>query len=152
MKSKSIAAIAIAAAVLVFAFYQFSKTKEQKPFLIAGEWRGDSIYSVSKIDTSLSLFGIDMLQLADKRVLVFNADSTITDVFKMKDSASAKYYLRDSVIFIDEGKGLHSLHSSSTKQRPVFFHDQRQHRYGFQKEIKILTIASYVIFFFLNLI
>jgi hypothetical protein len=105
MKSKSIAAIAIAAAVLVFAFYQFSKTKEQKPFLIAGEWRGDSIYSVSKIDTSLSLFGIDMLQLADKRVLVFNADSTITDVFKMKDSASAKYYLRDSVIFIDEGKG-----------------------------------------------
>jgi hypothetical protein len=105
MKSKTITAIAIASAVLIFAFFQFRKTKEQKPFLLTGEWQVDSMYSIGASKNGTPLLLTSTADSLEKAVLTFHADSSITQERKPKDSASEKYYLRDSLLFVNEGNG-----------------------------------------------
>ncbi|MEO8174326.1 MAG: hypothetical protein ABI581_14625 [Sediminibacterium sp.] len=52
MKSKTIAAIIIAAALLIFAFVKISGNKEQT-FSIVGDWKIDSFYALKPKDTAL---------------------------------------------------------------------------------------------------
>jgi hypothetical protein len=105
MKSKTITAITIAAAVLIFAFFQFRKTKDRAPFLLTGEWQVDSMYSTGESKDNTTLLLKAMTDPSEKPVLTFHADSSITQGHKAKDSTSERYYLRDSLLFVNDGNG-----------------------------------------------
>ncbi|NCI50242.1 hypothetical protein GWC95_09930 [Sediminibacterium roseum] len=105
MKSKTIAAITIAAAVLIFAFVLFSKKQAQKPFSLVGEWRVDSTYLSDTSKPASSFFVAVKNKPEDKGSVFFNADSTVSDSPHSTDSIQTKYYLKDSTLFINAGTG-----------------------------------------------
>jgi hypothetical protein len=101
MKSKTITAIIIAAALLIFIFVKLSGKKEQQPFSIVGEWKLDSFYALKPKDTALVNYLVSNFIDAKKNIIRFNADSTVMDL-SSGDSSHEKYYLRDSVLFLSE--------------------------------------------------
>jgi len=105
MKSKTIVAMIIAVALLTFAFLKFSGKKETQPFNLTGEWVLDSTYSISPHPDSLLLLHATIFgDPKNKPSLQFNTDSTFRGP-STKDSAVEKYYVRDTALYINEGKG-----------------------------------------------
>lgn len=98
MKSKTITAIIIAVALLIFVFVKLSGNKQEQPFSIVGDWKIDSFYALKTKDTSLTSLLAKFID-PEKNIIRFKADSTVKDL-SFNDSAHEKYYLLDSVLFI----------------------------------------------------
>ncbi len=105
MKRQTITATLLAAALLIFVFFKFINNKETPSFNLAGEWKLDSVYAVHPVtDSTKELLNGSFGDPKNKPLLKFNADSTFSGPLS-KDSVAEKYYLRDSVLYVDEGKG-----------------------------------------------
>jgi len=106
MKSKTIPAMIIAAALIILTYLLFfNKNKQQThPFNITGEWKLDTAYPVQPVNDSIQRL---IATITDKRapfLYVFGSDSSFSRR-SSKDNTSEKYYLRDSVLYFDEGYG-----------------------------------------------
>lgn len=99
MKSKTITAMIIAAALLIFFFVKLSGNKQESPFSIAGDWKIDSFYTLKPGDTSIVSFLTVNFIDPKKNIIRFNADSTVKDL-SSGDSTHEKYYLLDSVLYL----------------------------------------------------
>ena len=105
MKSKTMTAMIIAAALIILTYLLlFNNKKQQKPFNLVGEWVLDSAYTTQAgSDTSLEMLTGILSYVQNKPILKFHADSTVSG--SESDSIPAKYYLRDSLLYINEGNG-----------------------------------------------
>lgn len=104
MKRQTIAATLLAAALLIFVFFKFSAKPSTQTFNLTGEWQLDSSYTTEPVNDSTALLLSAMAADSGKTVFRFTADS-IVNRFSSKDSTNEKYYVRDSVLFVDEGEG-----------------------------------------------
>jgi len=105
MKRQTITATLLATALLIFVFFKFINNKETRSFNITGEWVLDSVYAMHPVaDSTTKLLNGSFGDPKNKPSLKFNADSTFSRS-SSTDSSSEKYYLRDSVLYVDEGKG-----------------------------------------------
>jgi hypothetical protein len=109
MKSKTMIAIIIAAALVILTYLLlFNNKKQQQPFNLAGEWVLDSAYTTQEgSDTSLEMLTGILSYTTNKPVLQFGPDSVLSG--SVNDSTLTKYYLRDSLLYINEGKGFRPL-------------------------------------------
>ena len=105
MKSKTITAIIIAAALAVFSYVLFfTKTQQQSSFNISGKWKLDSAYATQPINDSIQQLLLATIDSNAVTYYKFNADSTF-NLLSSKDSTSEKYYLHDHVMYFDHGYG-----------------------------------------------
>ncbi len=106
MKNKTIAAMIIAAALLIVAFFKFFNTKESHTFSIIGKWKLDTVYATVPVSDSIQkLIGtVAGNGEPNKFWYKFNADSMLNRL-SSKDSMIEKYYLRDSVLYFEEVNG-----------------------------------------------
>ncbi|MES2372985.1 MAG: hypothetical protein V4557_10425 [Bacteroidota bacterium] len=107
MKSKTITAIIIAAALVIFSAVLFFNKKQpvQPVFNITGEWKLDSVYATQVPTNSSWHLSYDLFNdPKNKPIVTFHTDSTLNGP-ALKDSTSEKYYLKGSILYIDEGKG-----------------------------------------------
>lgn len=110
MNTRLLAAIGIAAAVAIAAFFKFSSSSNaQAPFSVTGKWKLDSFYAIGSDSGGLSMLTLAMLNngAAQKLTYRFNTDSTVyVDADdKEKGGDTARYYLADSVLYFKTGKG-----------------------------------------------
>jgi hypothetical protein len=105
MKRSTIAATLLAAALLIFVFFKFSSKSSTQPFNIIGEWQLDSIYATQPNDSLGQLLTAIGNKADNKSFLRFSADSTVTQ-FSSSDSTTGKYYVRDSVLYLNDGKSI----------------------------------------------
>ncbi len=103
MKRSTVAAIIIAVLLIAsFVFIKFYHNNPAPSFSIIGEWQVDSAYAPPSAPDTIK-------QLTDaisrhKLYFHFRGDSTL-DRPNFRSSAIEKYYLKDSLLFIDEGEG-----------------------------------------------
>jgi hypothetical protein len=107
MKSKTITAMIIAAALVIFSAVLFFNKKQtiQTAFSITGNWKLDSMYAMpAPADSSWHLPNSIFGNPGNKPLVAFNPDSTISNS-SAQDTTLRKYYLKDSTLYVDAGKG-----------------------------------------------
>jgi hypothetical protein len=105
MKRSTIAATLLAAALLIFVFFKFSAKPSTQTFSLIGRWQLDSGYAMHPLNDSMqSLMATVNVDETNRTVYTFNADSSLNRL-SAKDSTTEKYYVRDSVLYVDQGYG-----------------------------------------------
>lgn len=106
MKSKTITAIIIAAALIIFSAVLFFNKKQATPasFNITGVWKLDTLYATQPVNDSIRELVLAMVSPDAEETYTFKADSSFSHQ-SSKDSTSEKYYLKENVLYFDNGYG-----------------------------------------------